>query len=94
MWQFHINIVSTNKNWIQKFLRKHFHLINKYVSSLNKNRIIIQHSIILQKWFDLFQRHRILFNVKNENIYNMNEKNFLQNVIVKLKIIIDKYEVN
>ena len=79
---------------MQKFLRRHSQLINKYVSTLNKNRVMIQHSAILKKWFDLFQKHRILYDVKNDNIYNMNEKSFLQDIIVKLRIIIDKHDVN
>ena len=53
-----------------------------------------QHPVILQEWFDLFQRYRTLYNVKNENIYNMDEKGFLQGVIAKLRVIIDKNEAN
>ena len=55
---------------------------------------MIQNSIILKQWFDLFQHHKTLYKVKNDNIYNMNEKNFLQKVIVKLKVIISKKKIN
>ena len=85
---------STNINWIHKFMTRHKHLISKYVSPLNKNRVMAQSSAILGKWFDLFQRYRTLYKIKNDNIYNMNEKNFLQNVIAKLRIIISKHEIN
>ena len=53
-----------------------------------------QNSVILKQWFDLFQHHRTLYGVKNDNIYNMDEKGFLQGVIAKLRVIISKEEVN
>lgn len=53
-----------------------------------------QHPVILKEWFELFQRYRLLFDVKNDNIYNMDEKGFLQGVISKLRVIINKCEAN
>ncbi|KAG7006901.1 hypothetical protein G7Y79_00012g032370 [Physcia stellaris] len=72
-------------NWVHKFMARHKHLVSKFVPPLDKDRAMAQSPAILKEWFDLFQRYRTLYKVKNDNIYNMDEKGFLQGVIAKLR---------
>jgi len=51
-----------------------------------------QNHNILADWFNLFQSLKEEHEIKIEDIYNMNEKRFMQKVIVKLWIMIFKYE--
>ncbi len=52
-----------------------------YVSLLNKECAMTQNSDILTDWFNLFQSLKEKHEIKIKNIYNMNEKRFMQEVI-------------
>ena len=47
---------------------------------------------ILADWFNLFQSLKEEHEIEIEDIYNMNEKRFMQRVIAKLRIMIFKYK--
>ncbi len=51
-----------------------------------------QNHDILAGWFNLFQSLKKEHEIEIEDIYNMNEKKFMQRVIAKLRIMIFKYE--
>ncbi len=51
-----------------------------------------QNTDILVDWFNLFQSLKEKYKIKIENIYNMNEKRFMQRIIVKLQVMIFKYK--
>ncbi len=53
---------------------------------------MIQNHDILADWFNLFQSLKKEHEIEIKNIYNMNEKKFMQKVIAKLWIMIFKYE--
>ena len=79
-------------NWSQKFLKRHSQIKTVYISSLDKERAMTQNHDILADWFNLFQSLKKEHEIKIEDIYNMNEKKFMQRVIAKLRIMIFKYE--
>jgi len=63
-----------------------------YVSSLDKECAMTQNHDILADWFNLFQSLKEEYEIKIEDIYNMNEKKFMQKIIAKLRVMIFKYE--
>jgi len=79
-------------NWPQKFLKRHPQIKTAYVSSLDKERAMTQNLDILADWFNLFQSLKEEHEIEIEDIYNMNEKKFMQEVIAKLRVMIFKYE--
>jgi len=83
---------SVEINWSQKFLKHHSQIKTAYVSSLDKERAMTQNYDILADWFNLFQSLKEEHEIKIENIYNMNEKKFMQRIIAKLQVMIFKYE--
>jgi len=79
-------------NWPQKFLKRHSQIKTAYVPSLDKERAMTQNHDILANWFNLFQSLKEEHGIEIEDIYNMNEKRFMQRVIAKLRVMISKYE--
>jgi len=71
-------------NWSQKFLKCHLQIKTAYISSLDKEHAMTQNFNILADWFNLFQSLKEEHEIKIEDIYNMNEKRFMQEVIAKL----------
>jgi len=51
-----------------------------------------QNHNILADWFNLFQSLKKEHEIEIEDIYNMNEKGFMQGVVAKLRVMISKYE--
>lgn len=85
---------TISKNWPQRFLDRHSQLKTKYLPPLDKERALAQDPRILAGWFDLYQRVKKEYNIKDENTYNMDEKGFQQGVTGKIKVMISKYEKN
>jgi len=83
---------SVEVNWSQKFLKRHSQIKTVYISSLDKERAMTQNHDILADWFNLFQSLKKEHEIKIENIYNMNEKKFMQRVITQLQVMIFKYK--
>ncbi len=83
---------SVEVNWSQKFLKRHSQIKTVYISSLDKERAMTQDHDILAGWFNLFQSLKKEHEIEIEDIYNMNEKGFMQRVIAKLRVMIFKYE--
>ena len=80
------------KNWVQKFLSRHKEIKTKYIPPLDKERALAQDPQILKDWFELYGRIKAQYNVRDGDIYNMDEKGFLQGVIAKLRVLLSKYE--
>ncbi len=79
-------------NWPQKFLKRHSQIKTAYVSPLDKERAMTQDHDILAGWFNLFQSLKEEHEIEIEDIYNMDEKGFMQGIIAKLRVMISKYE--
>ncbi len=72
---------SVEINWSQKFLKRHPQIKTAYVPSLDKERAMTQNFDILADWFNLFQSLKEEHEIEIEDIYNINEKRFMQRVI-------------
>ena len=77
---------------MQKFLSRHKGIKTKYIPPLDKERALAQDPQILKDWFELYRRIKAQYNVRDRDIYNMDEKGFLQGVIAKLRVLLSKYE--
>lgn len=83
---------SIGINWPQKFLKRHPEIKTVYIPPLDKERAMTQDHDILAGWFNLFRSLKEEHGIEIEDIYNMDEKGFLQGVIAKLRVMISKYE--
>ncbi len=79
-------------NWPQKFLKRHSDIKTVYIPPLDKERAMAQDHDILAGWFNLFQSLKKEHGIEIEDIYNMDEKGFMQGVVAKLRVMISKYE--
>jgi hypothetical protein len=79
-------------NWQAYFLERHPKLKSKFVPSLNKERAIAQDPAVFQRYFNLFSTLVTIYNINPADIYNMDEKGFMQGVIIKAKVIITREE--
>ncbi len=50
---------------------------------IDKERAMTQNHDILADWFNLFPSLKKEYEIKIKDIYNMNEKRFMQRIIVK-----------
>jgi hypothetical protein len=67
-------------------------LKTKFIEGLDKKCAKAQDPAIVQHWFDLYQTTKHRYNVKNENVYNIDEKCMLQGTIGKTKVIISMHK--
>lgn len=79
-------------HWPQKFLGRHPDIKTKYVPPLDKERAMAQDPEILSDWFKLFQQNKQKYAIADEDIYNMDEKGFMQGVVGKVKVMISRHE--
>lgn len=79
-------------NWIQKFLCRHPDIKSKYIPPLDKDRALAEDYTILNNWFELFHRLKQQYKIRDQDIYNMDEKGFMQGVVGKFRVMISKYE--
>ena len=73
-------------------MSRHPQIRTAYVPPLDKERASAEDYGTLASWFELFSRFREEYAVKEQDIYNMDEKGFMQSVIAKLRVMISKYE--
>ena len=76
----------------EQYMHQHSLLKTKFVDGLDKNRAKAQDPAIVKYQFDLYQTTKYKYNIKNENVYNINEKGMLQGIIGKMKVIILKHK--
>lgn len=79
-------------NWPQKFLNRHPQIKTAYIPPLDKERASAENHDTLAGWFELFSRFKEEYAVKEEDIYNMDERGFMQGVIAKTRVMISKHE--
>ena len=77
---------------MQKFLSRYKEIKTKYIPPLDKERALAQDPQILQDWFELYGCIKAQYNIRDRDIYNIDEKGFLQGVIAKLRVLLSKYE--
>ena len=86
------SIYQVGKDWPRAFLARHPELKSKFIPPLDKERAMAQDPDILLRWFSLFLETRSQYEVKDCNIYNMDEKGFQAGVCAKVKVYVSKYE--
>jgi hypothetical protein len=79
-------------NWQAYFLERHPKLKSKFVPPLNKECATAQDPIVFQRYFDLFSTLVTIYKINPTDMYNMDEKGFMQGVIAKAKVIITREE--
>lgn len=79
-------------NWPQKFMKRHPSIKTAYIPPLDKERATAQNPATLADWFQLFLQIKSEYEVRDSDIYNMNEKGFMMGVIAKLRVMISKHE--
>ena len=79
-------------HWTEQFLKHHPHLKFKFIFRLEKNRVAAKNSDIIKTWFQLVEEEIKKGSVEKENIYNMDEKDIMMEVLEKIWMIISKYE--
>ena len=79
-------------NWIQKFLRRHPEIKSKYIPPLDKERALAEDYSILNHWFELYHQIKQKHNVQDQDVYNIDEKGFMQGVVGKFRVMISRQE--
>src|SRR5271169_1719924 len=65
-----------SKEWVPRFIQRHPELAGVRLRSIDTARIKAASSEQLQSWFDKLEKVLAEFNIKPENIYNMDESGF------------------
>jgi cell division protein ZapA (FtsZ GTPase activity inhibitor) len=68
---------NLKRHWFNRFLIRHLEYRSKFFRHLDQKRHFNSDSIVLQQWFELFRKTCDHYHISCENIYNMNEKNFM-----------------
>jgi hypothetical protein len=80
------------KNWQARFLRRHPSLKSTFSTPQDKNRVLAGEEDVITHFFDLYAKKKEMFNIQDEDIYNIDEKGAIMGVIGKLKVIVSKHE--
>ena len=67
-------------------------LKSKYLPPIDKERTNAKDYSKLSRWFELYSRLKAEHSIEEEDIYNMDEKGFLQGAIAKMRVMIHKEE--
>jgi hypothetical protein len=79
-------------NWQGHFFDQHPELKSKFILPLDKERATAQDPAVFQRYFELFWTLITLYKVNPADIYNIDEKGFMQGVIAKQKVIVSRDE--
>jgi hypothetical protein len=80
------------QNWQGYFFQRHPELKSKFIPPLDKERAIAQDAAVFQRYFDLFWTIVTLYDIDIQDIYNMDEKGFMQGVIAKQRVVVSRDE--
>jgi hypothetical protein len=86
------DLETLRKNWQSSYFQRHPELKSKFIPPLDKERARAQNPEVFQRYFDLFWTLRDMYNIDTRDIYNMDEKGFMQGVIGKQKVIVSREE--
>ena len=74
-------------NWVQKLLRRHHDL-----KSADKEHAMVRDRQIFDNWFTLYSKAKAEYSIYESDIWNMDEKGFMQEVIEKNRVFASKHE--
>ncbi len=67
-------------HWLIRFLIKHSEYRTKFLRHLDQERHFNSDRIVFEKWFELFRKICVEYEIDCENIYNMNEKSYMMRI--------------
>lgn len=79
---------SLYKNWLQSFLRQHLDLYSRFVSPLNKSRALAGDKEKIRHYFALFKKTKKEYNIRDNDMYNIDEKGVMIGVLAKLRVVV------
>ncbi|KAH9210828.1 hypothetical protein DL95DRAFT_259004, partial [Leptodontidium sp. 2 PMI_412] len=65
---------------------------SKYLQPIDKDRANADNPEVYQRYYDLFKTLVERYNIDPRNIYNIDEKGFMQGVIAKQRVIVSRDE--
>ena len=77
-------------NWPQHFLSRHPNLRSRFVPSLDKERLVAADPKIIRRYFELFRRKKAEKDIHDDDVYNIDEKEVIIKVIIKVRIVVDR----
>jgi hypothetical protein len=80
-------LLSTNQNWIRKFIDRHEVLKSKYNRKYDYQRVKCEDSKLIRVWFQRVQATIAKYNIHEDDIYNFDKTDFQMSVISMAKII-------
>src|SRR4051794_9556045 len=85
---------SLGKHWLDRFIKRHPELQIRYSQRLERQRSAAGNPRVLEHHFKLFHKMLKEYNVKEVNIWNMDEKGFLLGVSAKCRVVCRKGRKN
>ena len=86
------NTTKLGRNWVSAFFSHHSGLKSKYSHTLDQKRYLAEDSRIIQDWFAVYALMKAKYDILDEDMYNMDEKNFMMGVVESAKIVLSKYK--
>ena len=84
-----VNYAPLGQRWVRHFLNRHPQLKSVTASSIDQNCTKDTSVDVLKKWFGAFEDAMKRFNVKPQNVYNMDESGFAIGTIEATHVIIN-----
>ena len=78
---------QVGKHWTERFIKRHQQLETTYSRALDNNRAKATHPETIRRWFDLLTSTVKEYNIKEEHIFNFDEKGVLMGITATTKII-------
>jgi hypothetical protein len=74
-------------NWSQYFLQYYPYFKSRFVALLDKDRVCSEDPEQILQFFELFKSTKAKYNIYNNNIYNIDKKGIIIEVLAKFKVI-------
>ena len=79
-------------NWVAKFLSRYDDLKTRFSQPLDKERAAATSPETVQRWFDLVARTIKDYNIRQEDVYNMDEKGYAMGIGGKAKVVVSRHD--
>ena len=81
------------KNWHDNFLARHPNFKKLWSRSIDQSRKDATNYETARKWFDLYKTTRLLYNIDDHDIYNMDEKGCMKGIGENIKVFVPRSEL-
>jgi hypothetical protein len=76
-------------HWSNNFINRTSELKTKWNRSYDRQRALNEESSKIRSWFDLMRNMKAKYDIRNENVHNFDETNFMMSVITSQLIVTD-----